>query len=80
MRVTRITANLPVDDIDAARSFYADFLGLTVGFDLGWVVNFHASDNEAIGVQLVTRLAGCRTSPPHGLRDNPRCASDLGWS
>jgi predicted enzyme related to lactoylglutathione lyase len=57
MRVTRITANLPVDDIDAARSFYADFLGLTVGFDLGWVVNFHASDNEAIGVQLVTKDA-----------------------
>jgi catechol 2,3-dioxygenase-like lactoylglutathione lyase family enzyme len=57
MRVTRITTNLQVNDIDAARSFYADFLGLTVGFDLGWVVNFHPPDNEAMGVQLVTKDA-----------------------
>lgn len=57
MRVTRITANLPVDDMDAARSFYADFLGLDVGFDLGWVMRFHTPGNEAIGVQLVTKDA-----------------------
>jgi catechol 2,3-dioxygenase-like lactoylglutathione lyase family enzyme len=40
MRVTRITANLSVDDVDAARSFYTDFLGLDVGFDLGWVARW----------------------------------------
>ena len=30
MRVTGVTANLPVADIDAARGFYADYLGLSV--------------------------------------------------
>jgi catechol 2,3-dioxygenase-like lactoylglutathione lyase family enzyme len=48
MRVTRISANLGVDDMAAARSFYTDFLGLDVGFDLGWVANFHAPGNNAI--------------------------------
>ena len=37
MRVTGVTANLPVADIDAARGFYADYLGLNVeGMNLGW--------------------------------------------
>lgn len=57
MRVTRIIPNLQVDDVDATRSFYTDFLGLRVGFDLGWVVNFHTPDNQAIAVQLVTKDA-----------------------
>src|ERR671915_1193574 len=54
MRVTRISANLHVDDIASARSFYTDYLGLDVGFDLGWVANFHPSGNSATAVQLVT--------------------------
>jgi catechol 2,3-dioxygenase-like lactoylglutathione lyase family enzyme len=29
MRVLRITSNLPVADIDAAKRFYTDFLGLS---------------------------------------------------
>ena len=41
----------------AARSFYTDFLGLDVGFDLGWVVNFHVPGTNAASVQLVTRDA-----------------------
>ena len=53
MRVTRITANLPVDDVDAARSFYTDFLGLDVGFDLGW-------DCSIFGVFGLTRRAEVR--------------------
>src|SRR5882724_4507600 len=57
MRVTRISANLGADDVDAARSFYTDFLGMEVGFDLGWVVNFHVPGNDAASVQLVTRDA-----------------------
>jgi predicted enzyme related to lactoylglutathione lyase len=55
-----MTANLPVADIDAARSFYADFLGLgeeELGLD--WVTRFVSPDGRA-SVQLVTRDA---TSP-----------------
>jgi len=66
MRVTRISANLGVDDLGvddmaAARSFYTDFLGMDVGFDLGWVVNFHVPGNDAASVQLVTGDATAAT-------------------
>lgn len=60
MRVTRITANLGVADIDAARGFYTDYLGLNVeGFNLGWVAQYRSPDGKAV-IQLVTRDA---TSP-----------------
>jgi catechol 2,3-dioxygenase-like lactoylglutathione lyase family enzyme len=57
MRVTRVTANLPVADIAAAREFYADYLGLSVeGFNLGWVARYQSPDGDA-AVQLVTHDA-----------------------
>ena len=60
MRVTGVTANLPVADIDAARGFYTDYLGLSVeGFNLGWVARYTSPDGRAC-VQLVT---GDATSP-----------------
>ena len=60
MRAERITANLRVADIAAARDFYTGFLGLgTEEFDLGWVARFTAAGSGA-HVQLVTRD---RTAP-----------------
>ncbi len=54
MRVTGVTANLPVTSIDAARGFYSDYLGLsTEEFNLGWVARFRSPDSTA-NVQLVT--------------------------
>ena len=60
MRVTGVTTNLPVADIDAARGFYTDYLGLNVeDLNLGWVARYVSPDGRAC-VQLVTRDA---TSP-----------------
>ena len=60
MRVTGVTANLPVADIDVARGFYADYLGLNMEeMNLGWVARYRSPDGRA-SVQLVTRDA---TSP-----------------
>jgi predicted enzyme related to lactoylglutathione lyase len=57
MRATRITANLRVADVDAAKSFYAGYLGLsTEEFNLGWVARFTSPETGA-NVQLVTRDA-----------------------
>ena len=48
VQVTGVTANLPVADIDAARSFYSDYLGLNVGnLNLGWVARFQTPDGQA---------------------------------
>ena len=60
MRAIRITANLRVADIEGAKSFYADYLGLsTEEFNLGWVARYTSPDTKA-NVQLVT---GDATAP-----------------
>ena len=54
MKPTEIIANLHVADIDAARGFYTDYLGLEEeSFNLGWVAHLRSSDDRAC-VQLVT--------------------------
>lgn len=60
MRATHVFVNLAVGDIDAAREFYADYLGFAhEGFNLGWAARFSTPDQRA-HVQLVT---GDATSP-----------------
>jgi predicted enzyme related to lactoylglutathione lyase len=57
MRAKRIVANLRVADVDAAKGFYSDYLGLTTEeFNMGWVAFFTSPDGGA-NVQLVTRDA-----------------------
>ena len=54
MRVTRITADLRVPDMEAAKTFYTDYLGLSVEeFNLGWVARYTSPDT-GVHVQLVT--------------------------
>jgi predicted enzyme related to lactoylglutathione lyase len=54
---TKVFANLRVTDIEAAKSFYSDYLGLTAEeFNMGWVARLRSADRRAV-VQLVTRDA-----------------------
>lgn len=60
MRATRVTANLRVSEVETAKGFYTDFLGLgTEEFNLGWVARYTSPDTGAT-VQLVS---GDATSP-----------------
>lgn len=57
MRPTQVIADRPVDDIEAVRWFYQDFLGLSVeSMNQGWVARYQTPDGAAV-VQLVTRDA-----------------------
>jgi predicted enzyme related to lactoylglutathione lyase len=57
MRANRIMANLRVADVDAAKSFYTDYLGLsTEEFNMGWVARCTSPETGA-NIQLVTRDA-----------------------
>ena len=57
MRATSIIANLRVPDIETAKGFYADYLGLsTEEFNMGWVARYTSPDTGA-RIQLVTRDA-----------------------
>jgi catechol 2,3-dioxygenase-like lactoylglutathione lyase family enzyme len=63
MRVTRIIADLPVADVQAARGFYTGFLGLSSEeFDLGWVARY-ASPETGAHLQLVSRDASAPENP-----------------
>ncbi len=60
MRAIRIMTNLHVADIEATKSFYTEFLGLSAEeFNLGWVARY-TSPEGAASVQLVT---GDATAP-----------------
>jgi predicted enzyme related to lactoylglutathione lyase len=60
MRAKRITTNLHVADVEAAKPFYTDYLGLSSEeFNLGWVARY-ASPDTGVHVQLVT---GDATAP-----------------
>lgn len=63
MQATRIMPNLRVADVDAAKSFYTDYLGLsTEEFNMGWVARYTSPDTGA-NVQLVTRDATAPEDP-----------------
>ena len=54
MRAKRIMANLRVADVDAAKTFYTDYLGLSnEEFNMGWVARYSSADAGA-RLQLVT--------------------------
>ena len=68
MRVVDIIADLQVADIEAARAFYADYLGLSVEeFNLGWVARFTSPDTGA-HLQVVTRDAAAPENPVISVR------------
>ena len=47
MRVSRITADLRVTDLDGGQGFYTDYLGLsTEEFNLGWVARYTSPDDR----------------------------------
>jgi predicted enzyme related to lactoylglutathione lyase len=57
LRVIRIMPNFRVADVEAAKSFYTDYLGLsTEEFNMGWVARYTSPDTRT-RVQLVTRDA-----------------------
>lgn len=68
MRVTEIIADLHVNDLDAAKSFYPDHLGLTAEeFNLGSVTRYTSPEN-GVNVQLVTRDATAPVDPEVSVR------------
>jgi predicted enzyme related to lactoylglutathione lyase len=63
MRVTQIIADLHVPDLEAAKDFYAGYLGLAdEEFNLGWVARY-TSPETGIGLQLLTSDASAPVNP-----------------
>jgi predicted enzyme related to lactoylglutathione lyase len=70
VRAIRIMANLRVADIEAAKDFYTNYLGLgTEEFNMGWVARYTSPDTGA-NVQLVTRDATAPEVPAISIHTN----------
>lgn len=62
MTVRRIVTNIAADELDKARSFYGDVLGMDVAMDLGWIVTF-AADEAATRPQVSVMTEGGSGTP-----------------
>lgn len=61
--VTEIIADLHVTDLEAARGFYTDYLGLTAEeFNLGWVARYTCPES-GVNVQLMIQDATAPENP-----------------
>jgi catechol 2,3-dioxygenase-like lactoylglutathione lyase family enzyme len=63
MAVKRIVANIAADEVERAKAFYADILGLRVAMDHGWIVTF-ASEASAAPQISIAREGGSGTPVP----------------
>jgi catechol 2,3-dioxygenase-like lactoylglutathione lyase family enzyme len=64
MSVKRIVTNIASSQIDAARTFYGDVLGLELIMDLGWIVTFAAQDARAAPQISIATEGGSGTPVP----------------
>ena len=63
MSVKRIVANISTQQIDKAKSFYGDILGLEIVMDMGWIVTF-ASEHSALAQMSFMSQGGSGTPVP----------------
>jgi predicted enzyme related to lactoylglutathione lyase len=63
MRVVEIIPDLRVEDLENAREFYAEYLGLsTEEFNMGWVARY-TSPESGVSLQIVTHDAAAPADP-----------------
>lgn len=53
----RIVPNLYADNVERSKSFYADFLGMDLVMDLGWIVTFASRENPTAQINISTHQA-----------------------
>jgi catechol 2,3-dioxygenase-like lactoylglutathione lyase family enzyme len=63
VRVLRVVPDLRCDDPAAAAEFYAGLLGMDVGMDLGWIVNFGSVTHPLAQVNVMSSDATAGDPP-----------------
>lgn len=54
MDIPRIVPDLSSPNMEASKKFYADFVGLTVKMDMGWVATLVSPSNPTAQITLVS--------------------------
>jgi catechol 2,3-dioxygenase-like lactoylglutathione lyase family enzyme len=55
MNVKRIVANIETQDIDAAKSFYHDVLGLNILMDHGWLATYGSREEMSFQISFASQ-------------------------
>lgn len=63
MRVLRIVANIPVSDVELARTFYQEVLGLSLLMDHGWIRTYGVPTEMPVQLSFATE-GGSNTAVP----------------
>jgi catechol 2,3-dioxygenase-like lactoylglutathione lyase family enzyme len=63
MKVKRIVANIHTEDIQAAKRFYQDVLGLDLLMDHGWIGTYGSTDEMTIQISFASQ-GGSNTLTP----------------
>ena len=75
MRIRRAVPNIQSNRrMDPSRAFYAEFLGMEVAMDMGWIVTFVSPDNPTAQVSVVQSVEGAE--PPAGMSLTVEVADD----
>ena len=64
MTVRRIVANIAAPQLDKARAFYGDILGLEMVMDHGWIATYAAPSVEAVPQISIASEGGSGTPVP----------------
>jgi predicted enzyme related to lactoylglutathione lyase len=57
MAIRRIVPNIVSSHPDLCREFYADFLGLRVAMDMGWIATYVSPENPTAQISIVRGVA-----------------------
>ncbi|NQX65239.1 VOC family protein [Paenibacillus alba] len=63
MKVTRIVANIETQDVQEAKKFYQDILGLEILMDHGWIATYGSSEEMSVQVSFASQ-GGSGTPTP----------------
>ena len=53
MSITRIAPDITSEQMDESRKFYAEFLGLNLAMDMGWVLTFVSPSNPTVQISVM---------------------------
>ena len=63
MAVIRIVANIASNELDAAKAFYGDALGMNIVMNLGWIMTFAAEGAVAPQISVAAEGGSGTTVP-----------------
>ena len=63
MAVIRIVANIASNELDAAKAFYGDALGMNIVMNLGWIMTFAAEGGVTPQISVATEGGSGTTVP-----------------